>query len=188
MNDYVPLRLEIREFAGLYPSLEAMRLPKGSRGDTPWGALQIGTEDAVLARGLILGGDDHGKFTRGIKVYLLMHCQVGWAWQYVTYRWGVECLSSSSTMHGNLRGMQGAALANKKQSDLSKLVYVRAEVLSYQAFRRIYKARRHHRHPDWAIFCDFVEKLPHFDQLIYPEPTVIPSIRRPATVTKERNG
>jgi hypothetical protein len=41
---------------------------------------------------------------------------------------------------------------------------------SYQALRRIYKQRRHHRHPDWQVFCkDFIEKLPDFDTLIYPE-------------------
>lgn len=184
VSPYIPLRLEIRELAGLHPSLEAMRLPKGSKGDTPWGALQIGPEDAALARRLVLAGDDEGKFSRGIMVYLLMHCQLGWAWQYVTYRWGVECLSSSSTMHGNLRGMHGAVLAAKKQADLTELVYVRSEMVSYQAFRRMYLARRHHRHPDWKILCNFVEKLPYFDQLIYPEQGTTPSIRRSTIVTK----
>jgi len=165
----VPLEISLREFAGLHPSLEAMRLPKKSEGDTPWGALQIGPEDSLLARRLVLAGDDEAKFTRGIVVWLKLHCQLGWAFQYVTYRWGVECLSSSSTMHGNLRGMHGEVLAAKKQADLTELVYVRAEMLSYQALRRIYLARRYHRHPDWLIFCKFMETLPHFDTLIYPE-------------------
>jgi hypothetical protein len=39
----------------------------------------------------------------------------------------------------------------------------------YQALRNIYRARRHHRHPDWTRFCDWIEKLPKFNVFIYPE-------------------
>jgi hypothetical protein len=41
--------------------------------------------------------------------------------------------------------------------------------MSYQALRAIYIARREHRHPDWRIFCKFIEILPSFKKLIYPE-------------------
>lgn len=166
---YISLKVKVREFAGLYPSLEAMRLPKGSVGDTQWGDITIGPEDVKLAKKLILAGDDHGKFNRGIEVWLRMECQAGWLIQFLTYRWGVEPLSSSSTMHGNLRKLSGVELAEKKQADLEDLVYTRMEKISYQAFRRMYRARRNHRHPDWEIFCNFVETLPHFDILIMPE-------------------
>ncbi len=166
---YKPLKVKVREFAGLYPSLEAMRLPKGSTGDTPWGAISIGPKDAKLAKGLINTGDDHAKFTRGIIVWLRMECQVSWLIQFLTYRWGVEPLSSSSTMHGNLRKLSGIELAEKKQADLENLVYARIEKISYQALRRMYCARCNHRHPDWGVLCDFIETLPHFDILIMPE-------------------
>lgn len=166
---YKPLKVEVREFAGLYPSLEAMRLPKGLIGDTPWGSITIGPKDAKLAKRLILARDDKGKFARGIMIWLQMECQIGWLIEFVTYRVGVECLSSSSTMHGNLRQLSGVELAEKKQTDLEDLVYIRIEMISYQALRRMYIARRNHRHPDWQIFCSFVETLPHFDILIMPE-------------------
>lgn len=77
---------------------------------------------------------------------------------------------NSSSMHGELKGLKGEALAEQKQADLPEKVYTRVLTISYQALRHIYKARRHHRHPDWQIFCgQFIENLPYFDSLIYPE-------------------
>ena len=32
---------------------------------------------------------------------------------------------------------------------------------NYRQLKTIYKQRRNHRLPDWHIFCDFIEKLPH---------------------------
>jgi len=89
--------------------------------------------------------------------------------EFETYRHGVECLSTSSAMHGELRGMRGEELAEAKQNGLPDKVYRRIVMVSYQALRSMYRARRHHRHPDWQIFCDFVEGLPWFPMLIYPE-------------------
>lgn len=166
---YIPLKVEVKEFAGLYPSLEAMRLPKKSIGDTSWGSRMIGPKDVRLAKKLILARDDKGKFARGIIVWLRIEAQMGWLIEFITYRVGIDCLSSSSTMHENLRQLSGVELAEKKQADLENLVYTRIEKVSYQTLRRIYIARRNHRHPDWQIFCDFIETLPHFDILIMPE-------------------
>lgn len=166
---YKSLKVEVREFAGLHPSLEAMRLPKESTGDTSWGSLEIGPKDAKLARQLILAGTDHAKFSRGIVVCLKMQLQVGWMIEFETYRHGVECLSTSSTVHGELRKLSGIELAERKQADLPNKVYTRIAMVSYQALRAMYLARRNHRHPDWKIFCSFVETLPHFDILIIPE-------------------
>ncbi len=168
---YKPLKVELMEFAGLYPSLCAMRLPKGSKLDSivrDGFVFSLGKKDKKLARNLIKAGTDHAKFTRGIEVWLRMEFQVGWMVELVTYRIGTEDLSTSSTMHGNLRGMKGEALANKKQQDLPGLVYERVEKFSYQTLRAIYLARRGHRHPDWQILCDFIETLPHFNDLINP--------------------
>lgn len=167
---YVPLRVEIIEFAGLYPSLEAMRLPHGSfdKADTYYGST-IGDNDAKLAKKLILAGTDHAKFTRGIIAHLRLRLQVGWMIEFETYRHGVECLSTSSSMHGELKEMSGAELAEKKQADLPDKVYTRIVMISYQALRAMYIARRHHRHPDWQVLCDFVEGLPYFKKLIFPD-------------------
>jgi len=150
---YKPLKIKLLEVAGFGPSFKAMRLPKGSRGGGP--------KDKTLARKLILAGNDHAKFVRGVVVYLELELQVGFMIEFETYRHGVECLSTSSSMHNELRRLSGEELATKKQKELPEKVYTRIVMISYQALRSMYKARRHHRHPDWQIFCDFIETLPN---------------------------
>lgn len=34
-------------------------------------------------------------------------------------------------------------------------------VTNYQQLKTIYQQRRHHRLPDWWVFCDWIESLPH---------------------------
>jgi hypothetical protein len=72
-------------------------------------------------------------------------------------------------MHGELKELTGEELAEQKQIDLPDKYYTRAVMISYQALRAMYKARKNHRHPDWQVFCRFVKALPYFDILIYPE-------------------
>lgn len=160
---YIPLEINKLLTVGVYESLEAMRLPKNQEASVSL------NEDLVLASKLIKAGTDHAKFTRGINVYLSMEMQVGWMIEFKTYRHGVEDLSTSSSMHNELSKLVGAELAEQKQKDLPEKTYRTIVVISYQAFRAIYKARRKHRHPDWQIFCDFIEELPYFKELIYPE-------------------
>ena len=85
-----------------------------------------------------------------------------------TYRIGVETLSTSSSMFMDLSGLKGEALATQKQADLPLKYYHRTMLASYQALRRMYLQRRRHRHPDWQIFCNWIETLPHFELLINP--------------------
>lgn len=168
MTYYRPL--EIIDCTGPYgisESLDAMRLPKYSNGDSEPG--RIGPNDAKLASALIRAGDDHAKAMRGIDIHLKIRLQVGFMIEFETYRYGVECLSTSSSMHGELKAMCGPELAEQKQNDLPTKVYTRRLKISYQALRRMYRARRKHRHPDWQIFCDFIEGLLHFNTLIIPE-------------------
>ncbi len=161
-NHYIPLKVKlIEDISGIKPSVKAMRLPMDGRAEVK--------TNSELAESLIKAGNDHAKFQRGIIAYIEMQMQVGFMIQFETYRHGIECLSTSSAMHSELRGLSGAELASKKQEDLVDKVYKRVVMMSYQALRNIYKARRHHLHPDWQIFCDFIEKLPFFDTLIYPE-------------------
>lgn len=179
--NYKPLRIKKCKVTGMMPALKAMRLPKGSKNDSkvlsgidPFTTdsdqyLHLGENDKQLARSLVKAGPDHAKFTRGIIAYLEMEMQAGFMIEFETYRHGVECLSTSSSMHGELKGLKGEELAEQKQKDLSEKVYTRILTVSYQALRSMYKARRNHRHPDWQIFCDFVESLPYFDVFIYPE-------------------
>ena len=160
---YKPLQFELLEMAGLYPSLKAMRLPKDRQSDYTF------DDNLKLAGKLIKAGSDHAKFQRGILVYIELKMQVGWMIEFETYRHGVECLSTSSSMHNELQLLEGDALAEQKQLDLPGKVYTRVLFASYQALRAMYKARRNHRHPDWQIFCNYVEELDFFDTLIMPE-------------------
>lgn len=165
---YKSLEVETRLIAGIYESLEDMRLPH-TDDYTLNRDSAIPEEDLRLATKLIIAGDDHAKAMRGILVWFRLKMQIGFMIEFETYRHGVECLSTTSTMHNELKHLSGIALAEAKQAGLSDKVYTRGVVMSYQALRHIYKARRNHRHPDWQIFCKIIELLPYFDYLIYPE-------------------
>lgn len=162
---YKPLEIAAYEVVGLLWAMRAMRLPKKSEGDTLFSST-IGPKDLHLASNLVKAGPDHAKAMRGIIVYLEIKLQVGFMIEFETYRHGVECLSTSSAMHGELAQLKGIELAEQKQADLPDKQYTRILTLSYQALRSMYKARRHHRHPDWHIFCDWVETLPYAAELI----------------------
>jgi hypothetical protein len=176
MSIYKPLEIITMEIGGFIPTMEAMRLPKNSTSDSEvinqrniFEHFILGSDDARLATQLIRGGNDHAKAMRGIIVWSKMQLQTGWMIEFETYRHGTECLSTSSSMHGELKKLSGYALAEQKQRDLSEKVYTRIIHLSYQALRSMYRARRLHRHPDWRIMCHYIETLPYFDKLIYPE-------------------
>lgn len=164
---YKPLEIELLEVVGLNWSMQAMRLPTGSIGDTI--RKNLGTKDALLAKKLVNAGNDHAKAIRGIQAYLRLKFQVGFMIELDTYRIGVETLSTSSAMHQDLKGIKGKALAEIKQKMLPNKYYERITVMSYQALKNIYKQRRKHRHPDWQIFCDFIESLPYYNILIIPD-------------------
>lgn len=163
---YVPLKAKWMAVYGVMESLEAMRLPKQSEGDSS--TFIIGREDAKLISSLIRGGDSHAKAIRGVIAWIRVEMQTGFMIEFETHRHGVECLSTSSTMHNELRGMSGPELAEQKQAGLPDKVYTRILTASYQALRNMYLLRRNHRHPDWQIWCNFIETLPHFDILIMP--------------------
>ena len=169
--NYKPLQVELLSVCGMLESLTAMRLPKKSFSDSrQWNdTVIIGLGDKDLASRLIRAGADHAKAMRGIVAYIRLDMQVGFMIEFETYRHGVECLSTSSAMHGELKTLTGVELAEQKQTDLPSKVYTRIVMISYQALRAMYRARRKHRHPDWQVFCDFIETLPHFYTLIMPE-------------------
>lgn len=170
MNHYRPLEIVDYEVGGFLWPMRAMRLPKGSVGDSyrsPLDGLEmIGPKDLNLASRLVKAGNDHAKAMRGVIVYMKINCQVGWLLEFETYRHGVECLSTSSSMHCELAGLKGPHLAEQKQINLADKVYTRILTVSYQALRSMYKARRNHRHPDWQVFCEWIETLPYAQQLI----------------------
>ena len=159
---YIPLKVELQEVCGLEWVLRAMRNPMLSHEKASLEA------DLKLAAKLIRAGDEHAKAIRGVIAYFELQMQIGWMVEWDTYRIGVETLSTSSTMYIDHKGKKGSELAEAKQANLPSVVYRRGVMASYQALRRIYHQRRHHRHPDWQVFCDWLESLPYFEQLIWP--------------------
>lgn len=166
VNHYKPLEIVDFEVVGFRWAMRAMRLPKKSVGDTPHRLFMIGPRDLHLASNLVKAGNDHAKAMRGIIVYAEINLQVGFMIEFETYRHGVECLSTSSSMHCELASLKGEELAEQKQADLPDKQYTRILTVSYQALRAMYKARRHHRHPDWQILCNWIETLPYAIELI----------------------
>lgn len=176
MEHYRPLVVKTFNVVGIVEAMAAMRLPKGTVSDSKCKINRsgypeeiLGPEDARLAKKLILAGDDHAKAMRGIVVWAELEMQTGFMIEFETYRHGVECLSTSSTMHNELKGMNGPELAEAKQKGLVDKVYTRICTISYQALRAMYFARRRHRHPDWQIFCRWIETLPYAAELITVE-------------------
>ena len=161
--EYVPLQIRTLEVVGIGHSLRAMRNPWMSHDRAEREA------DLKLAAKLIRAGDEQAKAIRGVIAYFEMEFQIGWMVEFDTYRIGVETLSTSSTMHLDHKGMKGEELAQAKQTNLPHVIYRRTSMASYQTLRRIYKQRRHHRHPDWTLFCNWIESLPYFHVLIWPE-------------------
>ncbi len=169
---YIPLQVKCTYIHGFKAAMTAMRLPKKSKSDSyieVFGYFVLGESDRKLAGNLIRAGNDHAKAMRGIVVWFTLKMQTGFMIEFETYRHGVECLSTSSSMHGELKELAGIELATQKQKDLVEKVYTRSVTISYQALRSMYKARKNHRHPDWRIFCKNIETLPYFNELIYPE-------------------
>jgi hypothetical protein len=160
---YVPLNVQLQEVCGLEWALRAMRNPMLSHEKASLEA------DLKLAAKLIKAGDEHAKAIRGVIVYFELQMQIGFMVEWDTYRIGVETLSTSSTMYLDLKGIKGPALAEAKQANLPNVIYRRGCLASYQALRRIYHQRRHHRHPDWRRMVKWIESLPYFEFLIVPE-------------------
>lgn len=156
---YKQIELKCIEMAGIVPSLEAMRLPKSGKIHS----------DEWLARSLVKAGTSHAKFSRGVVYYIKASFQAGFMIELDTYRHGREVLSTSSSIHNELKALSGPALAEQKQADLCNKVYTQIAMYSAQCLRKIYMERRNHRHPDWQRFCDFIKTLEWFDLFIMPE-------------------
>ncbi len=154
--NYKPLQIELMSWHGLSESYEAMRLPKSGIKNT----------DEKLAQNLLKAGGSHAKFSRGIVYWLKYDMQIGFMLELDTYRHGREVLSTSSTMHNELKELSGSELAEEKQNGLTTKVYTQIATYSLQCLQAIYRERKNHRHPDWRIFCNLIEGLPMFKELI----------------------
>ena len=43
---------------------------------------------------------------------------------------------------------------------------LRTVTMNYETLINIYYARRHHKLPEWHVFCDAIMQLPYADKLI----------------------
>lgn len=106
--------VKVMEVAGFAPAIEAMRYPVDSdtRSDSHFEAGQdfiMGWRDAQTARSLVLRGDDHAKFTRGIVAWLKIKMP-RMMWQEIdTYTVGVLPMSSRSTIHTLKKNLDACA-------------------------------------------------------------------------------
>ena len=169
MSIYKPIKIKTIEIAGFVPAFHAMRFPKNGISKSRFlnsGSPVISKEDLELASKLVNAGTEHAKSIRGIKVWFEIEMQVGFMIEFVTYRIGIDDLSTTSSMHSELKKLKGDALAEQKQLDLPNKVYKRMCVASYQALRNIYLQRKNHRHPDWQLFCEWIKTLPYSKELI----------------------
>jgi len=188
------------EVAGVNPALLGMRLPTKSTND-------FAEKDIRLAKNLITKGDTHGKFQRGITVWLNINMP-RFIWSEAdTYVVGVSPTSSESTMYTLLKETRDSRIEFYNRfvngtnpaimdffydwcvsvnNDLSIGLITRDQAVwrlksalpegwmqrrirsySYQTLKRIYQQRKNHRLPEWQVFCDTIEKLPHAEDLIF---------------------
>lgn len=127
---------------------------------------EIGESDLQLAQKLILNGDEHAKFIRGVVVWCSIDAPRYWWQEMDTYRAGHERLSSQSTMHVEAKGLSGLELQQVKSNLPEGTHQTRIDYFSYQTLRRIYFQRRNHRLPEWQQFCAWIESLPYAYLLI----------------------
>jgi hypothetical protein len=185
--------VELLEVGFIKSAIRGMRNPtkshyKSDSGEVS-GKFYIGDNDLRLARKLVLRGNDHGKFARVIQASFDITFPRD-LWQELdTYRVGVECASSESTIYTlNKDGfsednfVEGTPL---QAIDAFRSVYLstddrrirkhalpegwlqkRTKIFSYQALRSIYFARRSHPMQEWEIFTKAIEDLPYAKDLI----------------------
>lgn len=170
------------EIGGLGAALQALRLPfsKECRSNVDFKliteseidlvqyrtVITLQPKDLELMQTLLKRGDEHAKVLRGINVWCEITAPRFWWQEMSTYRVGSECLSSTSTMHTDARGLSDEELINFKEQLPEGTMNTRVLMISYQTLRRMYKQRKDHRLPHWHKFCDWIKTLPYSKELI----------------------
>ena len=133
-------------------------------------------------------GEGHDNALKGIVVLFdLTFSNKAWV-ELQRYHF-IDFVSSQSTMHciskmdikcmcndyvsdvviAEVERLKEIYLNTKDSEDYLRLLYnipsgfelTARMTTNYRQLKTIYKQRRNHRLPDWHIFCDFIEKLPH---------------------------
>lgn len=138
-------------------------------------------------------GTGHDQFLTGITVNFDLTCS-NKMWVELQRYTFVNFVSSQSTMHkinnfdinaqcnefvdetikNRLIELQKQYAENKTNENFYKLIYnipsgfnlTARLTTNYRALKTIYHQRKHHRLPEWNIFCSFIEKLPYAKELI----------------------
>lgn len=133
-------------------------------------------------------GSGHDNFLKGIMVMFDLTLSEK-AWPQAERYHFLEFVSSTSTMHRlnrmdvrnccnpyvtatailNLEGLVEEYNRTKSDEDFLRMIYnvpsgfelTARMVTNYQQLKTIYRQRRTHRLPDWQMFCDWIESLPH---------------------------
>jgi hypothetical protein len=186
------MQISLLEVAGFQSAFKAMRLPmkSGEKSDSylwfheycdekteyyeTYGftnnqTFTIGRNDLALAQSLILKGDEHAKFIRGIEVWLELSAPWYWFNELDTYTIGTSPIGSTSSMHTECRHLTGEALQATKGDIRGNYEYTRIRTFNYQTLRRIYYQRLNHRLPEWKQFIEFILTLPLAKELICVE-------------------
>jgi len=101
------VKFELIEVGGFKASIEGMRFPTKSTGDSTYMPLHhhtesgmiLGLKDTKLAAGLIAKGPVHAKFQRGITAWFHINMPRSIWSELDTYSVGVDMISSESTMY-----------------------------------------------------------------------------------------
>ena len=144
--------------------------------------------DKIVSLATCKAGTGHDNFLNGIIVQFDLTFSVK-AWVELQRYHFIDFVSSQSTMHciskmdiasmcneyvsldtiNTVNRLKVNYLITKSDDDYLRLLYnlptgieLTARMsTNYRQLKTMYMQRKTHRLPDWHIFCDFIEKLPH---------------------------
>lgn len=177
-------KIENVKVFGLEDSFRASKYPFATDINTVDGSMT----DRIKSLANCKMGTGHDVMMQGIIVQFdLTFSNKAWV-ELQRYHF-IDFVSSQSTMHciskmdikcmcndyvsdvviAEAERLKEIYLKTKDREDYLRLLYnipsgfelTARMTTNYRQLKTIYKQRRNHRLPDWHIFCDFIEKLPH---------------------------
>lgn len=153
--------------------------------------------DRVRSLGRCDAGTGHDTYLTGIIVQFDLTFSIK-AWTEAQRYHFLDFVSSQSTMHRIskmdiakqcnpfvkestivlLNGLVNAYNADPTLENYLTLLYnvpvgfrlTARMTTNYRQLKTIYYQRRHHKLPEWRFFCEWVETLPHFKELVLDDP------------------
>lgn len=174
---------------GLEESIKASKYPKA----TDLSKLDSSITKMTHNLASVPTGTGHDNFLKGISVHFDVNFTIK-AWTEAERYHFFEIVSSQSTMHciekfdiksrcckyvspviiEEVERLKKVYLEDPTPENFLYLVYsvpvgfeLTARIsTNYQQLKTIYFQRRHHRLPEWQVFCDWIETLPYFNELV----------------------